>query len=233
MAAGGSRCRPPPNAGCTGGGAGADMATPGCWRRGMHQQPGYMNGNKRSAHRKFDLGQVHTGSPASIKRCERSHRCSPGPLPAHSTARVRCRQVIENGWEVTRSAQLPTRARVPTATAGTRTRAKAPHVRPTPPTRRLADACQPNVEVKRRGQTSRALAEARRRGRTVRPMPRPNGEGMGGGQAATPGGACQVPCPSAPATGRSAGRSSGLGVGLGVGLGAGLDSGLGAGLSSA
>ncbi|CAL2067118.1 protein of unknown function [Streptomyces murinus] len=31
------------------------MERPGCWRRGMHQQPGYWNGNKRSAVRKFRL----------------------------------------------------------------------------------------------------------------------------------------------------------------------------------
>ena len=50
------------------------MKRPGCWRRGMHQQPGYWNGNKRSAVRKFDPGFPVTYVLVPDGTCDHSHR---------------------------------------------------------------------------------------------------------------------------------------------------------------
>ncbi|GHE98864.1 hypothetical protein GCM10018785_73440 [Streptomyces longispororuber] len=43
----------------------------------MHQQPGYLNGNKRSALGKFDLSYPDRDSPAPKGSCDRSHASGP------------------------------------------------------------------------------------------------------------------------------------------------------------
>jgi len=48
----------------------------------MHQQPGYWNGNKRSAVRKFDLGYSDTDFPVEAGSCDGSHAFGPAGVMA-------------------------------------------------------------------------------------------------------------------------------------------------------
>lgn len=65
----------PPGAVDAGGGQEAlrEIERPGRWRRGMHQRPGFQNGNKRSAVRKFDLGYSDRELPDRRGRCDTDH----------------------------------------------------------------------------------------------------------------------------------------------------------------
>jgi hypothetical protein len=54
----------------------------------MHQQPGYWNGNKRSAVRKFGLGDSDTEFPVGTVSCDRSH------LPYGTVSRLTDRSAV-------------------------------------------------------------------------------------------------------------------------------------------
>ncbi|WP_206342595.1 hypothetical protein, partial [Streptomyces ureilyticus] len=61
------------------GGPGSGNAKTRLLATGDAPATGLLNGNKRSAVRKFDLGYSHTEFPAMTGSCDRSHRLRKNP----------------------------------------------------------------------------------------------------------------------------------------------------------